>query len=273
MIQLNKVPILLLLVCLFSACEKQSKTPSYNDQPVIEGYLYANNSPSIKIMRQVASSKNVVFSDNNIDSLDVTIITQDSVYFLIPTGNGTYVNTNLIIKEGAEYTLQFMYNNRVVSAVTTVPNIPEDYKQSVTEISIQKIDANTTFTPGSFQMNDPIDLDWDNADNSHYMVIVENMETSPTLIRDTTDSRFQTRSFRNEPAIINSYSMRDQQFQYFGSHRLTLYRLNPDYATLYNDNSNSSQNLTNPTTNISNGLGIFTGISTDTLYLQVNKKK
>jgi hypothetical protein len=43
-------------------------------------------------------------------------------------------------------------------------------------------------------------------------------------------------------------------------------------AALYSDNSNSSQNLSNPTTNITNGLGIFTGISSDTLYLQVKQK-
>jgi hypothetical protein len=193
------------------------------------------------------------------------------VYYLTSVGGGIYSDSSLIIKEGVQYTLQFLYNNKVVSAVTTIPNIPKDYTQSVTEISVQKIDENTTFTPGSFQMNDPIELKWNNQDNAYFMVIVENMEANPTLIRDTTDSRFQVRSFRNEPAIINSYAMRDQQFQYFGRHMLTLYRLNPDYAALYNDNSNSSQNLTNPTTNITNGLGIFTGISSDTLYLQVNK--
>ncbi len=270
--QLNRTPCMLLLVILFSACEKKSNTPAYNDQPVIEGYLRANNYASVKISRQIASSENVVYSNNNLDSLVVTIKDADTVYNLISAGNGTYIDTNLIIKEGGQYTLQFVYNNKAVSAITTVPYLPDNYTQSATGISIQKIDSNSTFTPGSFTMNDPIELKWSNPDNSYFMVVVENMETSPTLIRDTTDSRFQVRSFRNEPAIINSYAMRDQQFLYFGRHMLVLYHLNPDYAALYTDNSNSSQNLTNPTTNITNGLGIFTGISSDTLYLQVNKK-
>jgi hypothetical protein len=52
---------------------------------------------------------------------------------------------------------------------------------------------------------------------------------------------------------------------------LILYHLNADYAALYNDTGNSSQNLTNPTTNIENGLGIFTGINADTLLLNVIK--
>lgn len=272
MIQPNKGPVLLLILLIFSACEKESNTPSYNDQPVIEGYLRANNYASIRITRQIASSTNVVYADNNIDSLVITISDPYSVYYLVSVGNGTYVDTNLIIRENVEYKLEFMYNNKVVSAETSIPYRPTNYTQSVAAISVQKIDSDTKFTPGSFQMNDPIELEWDNPDNSNFMVVVENMETNPTLIRDTTDSRFQVRSFRNEPAIINSYTMRDQQFQYFGRHMLTLYHLNPDYAALYTDNSNSSQNLTNPTTNITNGLGIFTGISSDTLYLQINKK-
>jgi hypothetical protein len=272
MIQLNKIPVLLLTAGLFSACKQQNLTPSYSDQPVIEGYLRANNVATVKIARQIAASTNVVYANNNIDSLALIIIAPDTIYNLVPVGNGTYSAPNLIIREGIQYTLQFMYNNKLVSAVTTVPYIPQNYTQSVSEISVQKIDSNTTFTPGSFQINDPIELKWSNTDNAYFMVVVENMETNPTLIRDTTNARFRTRSFRNEPAIVSAYTMRDQQFQYFGRHRLILYRLNPDYAALYNDNSNSSQNLTNPTTNITNGLGIFTGISSDTLYLQVNKK-
>jgi hypothetical protein len=270
--QLNKIPVIVLLITLFWSCEKQSTIPTYDDQPVIEGYLQANNIATVKISRQIASSENVVYSDSHLDSLVVTISDPDTVYYLTAAGGGIYADTNLLIKEGVQYTLQFMYNNKVVSAETTVPYIPKDYTQSVSEILVQKIDENTTFTPGSMQMNDPIELKWNNQDNAYFMVMVENMEANPTLIRDTTDSRFQVRSFRNEPAVINSYAMRDQQFLYFGRHMLTLYRLNPDYAALYSDNSNSSQNLTNPTTNITNGLGIFTGISSDTLYLQINKK-
>jgi hypothetical protein len=43
----------------------------------------------------------------------------------------------------------------------------------------------------------------------------------------------------------------------------------PDYASLYSENSTSSQNLTNPSTSIVNGYGIFTGLNADTLYLNV----
>ena len=104
------------------------------------------------------------------------------------------------------------------------------------------------------------------------MIVVQNIETDPELIRDTSDDRFPSRVFRNEPSVINEYKINQGQLLYFGRHILLLYHLNPDYATLYAADDNSSQNLKNPSTNISNGFGIFTGISADTLYLDVIKK-
>jgi hypothetical protein len=65
--------------------------------------------------------------------------------------------------------------------------------------------------------------------------------------------------------------LRPQEFQYFGKHRLILYHVLPDYASLYSENSTSSQNLTNPSTSIMNGYGIFTGLNSDTLYFTVNE--
>ncbi len=188
------------------------------------------------------------------------------------TGNGIYQDSTLIIMPEIGYTLHFKYRGKIVKASTIVPSLPKDFTQSSTELSLTKIESTTTFTPGSFQMNDPIDINWVNTDQSYYMIVVENTDNQPELIRDTTSARFRVANFRNEPAIIDQYQIRDMQFQYFGNYTITLFHLNEDYAALYSSNSSSSQNLTNPTSNITNGLGIFTGISTDTLLFKVHKK-
>jgi hypothetical protein len=60
-------------------------------------------------------------------------------------------------------------------------------------------------------------------------------------------------------------------FQYYGTHRIILYHVLPDYATLYDSNSTSSQNLSNPSTSILNGYGIFTGLNSDTLFVEVTE--
>jgi len=54
-------------------------------------------------------------------------------------------------------------------------------------------------------------------------------------------------------------------------HRIILFHVLPDYASLYDEKISSSQNLTNPSTSITNGYGIFTGLNSDTLYIRVNE--
>jgi len=61
------------------------------------------------------------------------------------------------------------------------------------------------------------------------------------------------------------------EFKYYGRHYLILYKINPEYAALYESTGNSSQNLRTPNSNIKNAQGIFTAVNSDTLLLNVKK--
>ncbi|MGC8802585.1 MAG: hypothetical protein ACP5PS_02250 [Bacteroidales bacterium] len=56
---------------------------------------------------------------------------------------------------------------------------------------------------------------------------------------------------------------------YYGHNYVILYHLNPEYAALYKFSGNTSLNIKEPTSNIVNALGIFTGINADTLNIYV----
>lgn len=99
--------------------------------------------------------------------------------------------------------------------------------------------------------------------------MVECTETDLDPITDFGDNDPPDFQFRKEPERADSSALNSREFSYFGTHRVVLFHLNVDYASLYDDASTSSLNLTNPTTSIENGYGIFTGISTDTLYIDV----
>jgi hypothetical protein len=128
-------------------------------------------------------------------------------------------------------------------------------------------------TGGRWEMADPLTLKWNNEDGSYYIVIVENMEATLDPVRDFGENAPPAGRFRKTPTTSAGLQMMPQEFQYFGQHRLILNHVLPDYASLYNENSTNSQNLTNPSTSIMNGYGIFTGLSTDTLYIFVNELK
>jgi hypothetical protein len=125
---------------------------------------------------------------------------------------------------------------------------------------------------GSFQMPEPVYLTWTNDDDSYYLVVIECMEEDPDPVRELNDS-IPDRGFmfRKRPTNSQGIEIRPQEFQYFGKHRVILFHVLPDYASLYDETESSSQNLTNPSTSITNGYGIFTGMNSDTLLIQVNE--
>jgi hypothetical protein len=51
-----------------------------------------------------------------------------------------------------------------------------------------------------------------------------------------------------------------------------VYRVNQEYVDLYENRQQDSRNLTEPLTNIKNGLGIFTAFSYAQAYFYVKKE-
>ncbi len=121
------------------------------------------------------------------------------------------------------------------------------------------------------EMQEPVTLRWVNGDDSYYIVVIENIETTLDLIRDFGDTTTAPHIFKKLTTTSSGLQLRPQEFQYYGKHRLILYHVLPDYASLYSQNSTSSQNLTNPSTSIMNGYGIFTGLNSDTLNFTVRE--
>lgn len=246
---------------LISSCEKNESTPEFEDIPVIEAYLHAGKKFELRVSRQIPFSSDPAFSEDDISQLSIIVNTQNQNYQLLSVGNGVYQSDALIIDSDTEYKVAFLYNNKNVEAITNIPAKPSGLNISANEIIIET----GTFPP---VMPEPIDVSWQNDDNSYYLIVVENIETDPELINENGAGGM---TFRNEPTQSNNYQINSRSFSYVGTHRIILFHLNPDYAKLYDDSGNSSQNLTNPNSSIQNGFGIFTGINSDTLYLEVKK--
>ena len=259
------------IVC--AACNKGAD-PAYNDRPVVTAYLVAGTHPVITISRQSGTTSGVVFSGDDLNKLVLSFRDDSTAYPLTCTDTGRYSSADMLVTAGKTYQLSFDYNGKTVTCSTTIPDKPDSFTASASSISIPKIDFSSMPGTGGFTMPAPIDLSWTNKDNSYYLILTENLESTHELIRDTLSfgSSRPAFSFRNEPSITSSARIDANQFQYFGKHRLILFKLLPDYAALYESVSNSSTSLTTAASNISNGFGIFTGINSDTLYIQVNKQ-
>ena len=216
-----------------------------------------------------------------LNNLEITLTKGDQQFPLFPIGNGYYANADLVIESEAVYRMDFQWEGEIVAAETYIP-AKKEASLSATEVSLQKIE----FTGGGFggggfgggQNITPIDISWNNTEGDYYYVVINNIEENPEYVNDIIaqfedDNGGRRRfTFISEPQIMDVYSINPQrELTQYGTHQIVIYRVNPEYAALYESSGNTTISLVQPPTNVENGLGILTGISSDTVYLEVKK--
>lgn len=269
---MKKLIILQIIFIFLSACEKatlSSASGSIN-LPVVEAYLIAGRTPVVKITYQLAlGSSNKILQP--IQNLDVFIESDGTNHPLLYSSNDSLYHADAAfqVESGKVYRLHFEYDGATISAETNVPKKPIAFELSGSSIAIQPI-GDPTSGGGFPSFPDPIEITWENTDGAYYLIVVENIESNPESIFENSEDDPRP-TFRSEPEQTSTYELGFQSFTYYGTHRVILYRLNAEYAPLYDDNRNSSQNLSTPYTNVLGGLGIFTGLNADTLSIEVTK--
>src|SRR5208283_1891309 len=138
---------------------------------------------------------------------------------------------------------------QIISAGTSIPSIPVNFKASDTTINITPSNG-FRFGQGSNNTFASISLTWNNPDNSYYLVAIQTAETNPVPIntRDTMGTKSSFRIFRTQPSTSSGIAIQATQFVYYGKQRIILYHLNADYAALYNFSGNTTLNITEPHT-------------------------
>ena len=260
--KIKAFPIFVITLFIISGCSKENYNPDFEDIPVVEGYLYAGQPLEIKVSKQVPYSNDAVYSSDNLDSLTVRVFDGNLYYDLIPVGDGKYTHSNININQFNTFEVEFYFNNLTVSAETTVPEKPTNFFSSA---------SNVYLSDDIFTSNDPDELEfsWDNTDGSYYFLLIENIESNPTPIYDNSNMSNINQLFKLAPTQSDNYSMKTRRFSHYGNHRIILFHINPDLAALYEENDNTSQNISNPPTELENAFGIFTGINSDTLFVNV----
>lgn len=262
------VACLLIMVALSSCLKEEEATPIDNDpQAVVEAYLLPGSPIVVRVKREVPFQE--VDDGSGLGGLFITVGHGTSVDTLFDEGNGIYSGATMVA-QSEQYALQFDFNERRVTSVTDIPISPVGFGISASYLEIPVLEPGNGPPSGGFSFPDPIEVTWQNPGTAYHLVVVECIEDDPQQIADS-DAPVRPR-FRTEPTTNTEAELSFRDFTYFGTHRIILYRLNADYAALYLDNGANSQNLTTPQTNIVNGLGIFTGVNTDTLFLEVQEQ-
>jgi hypothetical protein len=274
--------LLLLIIALSSCADFENGIVDNNPKPVVEAYLSPRTTVQIRVYKEIPYADVTNASANKevpIENLKISLKGPESTVQLTYIGEGLYkAPASFLVGVGKEYSMKFDYNGMAVSASSIIPSKPLNYTADKDLITRQAIDLSLGGgglggrPGGSFNEQSTLNLNWTNPNSDYFISVIENMESNPVEIVkfpvDPTRVRPDIR-FRNEPIQGNTVAIRPQNFQYFGYHRVILFKLNPDYVALYKRNGNTTQNISTPPTTITNGLGIFTGVNSDTLKVRV----
>ncbi len=266
---MKNICIAILIIALISCCKKEDDS-QFGNKLVVESYIFPGNSVQVKIDKLIPFNNDTISDTLDINKLNIYMADDSKSVLLKNYGSGIYADSNFQINESDNYHLSIDYNGQNIYANTSIPLKPANCQQSVNSISIPSFSGGGM--PSSIPtFPDPVKITWDAVAGLYYLVIAENIESNPTAINDFSGEA-PPRMFRNEPLQTNTYELESMQFNYLGKHRIIIFSLKPEYAVLYQDGGSSSQNLTGINTNVENGLGIFTGVNSDTLYLTVKKQ-
>lgn len=244
------------------SCEESELNTVQDARVIVEAFLHAGEPISIHISKEVLFKREEGDDNFDIEGLEITMDDGIESFLLIDQDEGIYTSDKLVSDTKA-YTINFNYNGIEIQSETTIPSKPQEYTSSTSSLEIQGF---TGGGPPTFS-SESLNLSWSNTDESYYIVVITNLETIPSLIN--TSGFGGNRSFRSEPLIAGSYEIGSQNFEYYGSHAVVLYKVNAEYAALYEDPGDNSLNIKTPFTNITNGLGIFTAMNSDTLYVEI----
>jgi hypothetical protein len=248
--------------CCMLACKKNSISDADYARPVVESYLVPGTAVQVKVYYQKYLEDTISYGFP-ITGLKLKISDGSSTVQLTESKEGTYVYTDTtFIRAKKTYTLNFDYTDKVISAQTTVPDKPTGFKASATEQYVPPFSMG-----GTQETFKPVTFSWNNTASWYYMMVLKNVEASPTKI----SSRPGNSNLNSEVSLGQTSSWQTQQmtFNYLGNYKVLLVHINKEYSDALNNNGGSSLNLTNPSTNITNGLGIFTAMQADTLNLKI----
>ncbi len=264
--------LLFAMLLIIVGCTEDSPLEPENALIVVRGYIYANEPVNdIQITTSLPLGSEAT-SAPPVNNAQVSFVRDGVVYDLVlsagDSGYYHYPGDDLTVNSGDVFTIQVDYNGEVTTGTTTVPHPPE-----AVEISNDEMFISTSFFP-RFGENDStrfIEITWEEDASSLFYVVVESTEENPEEIElfSGFDGDRIGRRMTFPPSSTSQFELQMFSIQYYGAHVAKVYRVNQEYADLYQSRNQDSRDLNEPLTNIENGLGIFSAFASTNVEFKV----
>jgi hypothetical protein len=272
----RKIVLMIFGSIILSGCSENPLLPT-ESQIVVQAFLYDNETVSDVYVGRSSSLGSADSTNQPISTAAVTLQKNGTTYRLTPDvsreGYYFYSGADLVVATGDQYSIQIVGDGTTVMAKTTVPTKPVAVSISKPVITFTTETISTPMgTRTRVSLSDTVNIQWINSTNDLYFVVVKSIDSNRTAISTDTMGMVRSRMFTSRPTTENYYRLSESQLQYTGKYYAYVYHVNEEYANLYKSREQDSRNMTEPLTNIKNGLGIFSAFASDTVSFIVKKE-
>lgn len=278
-----------LFLATFISCEEEIiYTP--DERFVLQAYLYANEPLwDVSIRNAVPLSVGDSVGEPINDAI-ITLYKNDIAYTLVSssdTGTYHYPGDDLIIETDDKFSIEAIVGEKTAIGNTSVPESPKGVIMSDATIELPEIKIDPYSGRPEFgamqalmavQKEIQLEVLWDNPNGELYFVVIENADDNQESIFPDFGGKFGSAgrgAFRKItlPTRESSHQINFSEMRYWGKYVVKVYRINKEYADLYDNLEQDSRDLNEPPTNIKNGLGIFSAFNSQNVYFNVIKQE
>ena len=265
--------ISLFLVLGFSCNQTDETDPKF----VIEGFIFAGEPVNdIKIKEQTGIDE--PDSLNRLIKDAIVVLIKGGQEYLLQYDEDTYkyFDGDLVVESGDKFRIEVTVGDRMAYAETTVPAPTQGLSISDTEVIVPTLVLSFSLINQLTDLffNARLTTRWENPNNELHFIVVESVVTEVDPIFPDgfpEDARDFLAGFKFAPQAleVDTFDIIGIAFESYGRYRAKVYRVNQEYADLFNNPEQDSRDLTLPPSNVINGFGIFSAFAADSVFFDI----
>jgi hypothetical protein len=260
---------------LFISCSQEEKV---TDNYVVEAYIYSNEPvKNIKVTQTLSIQSTDTIAP---PVKDATIVLKKSgIEYLLQFDDKSstyfYPANDLEVRPNDVFDITVKSQPRIATASTVVPLATRGLNLSDNKIHIPQIQINlyTREQVTALFASARLKVNWDNSDNQLHFISVESLDKFdpifPSDFPPSVITLFRTFRFVSAPNRNNTYEIIGLSLETYGRYRVKVYRVNKEYADLFENQKQDSRDLNEPPSNITNAFGIFSAFASDSAFFEV----
>lgn len=266
----RNIYILTAALMAFTSCEVVNTRVRDEKTPVIRAFIMPQSdtlSVSVRFM--------IVYSASEDDTVQLPV-NNIPVYLIHGTDSllmpenpdqpGSYIlhSGSMSLQPKDTIGLYGVYEQTIFRSSTVIPDGVQSLAISATSLYYTVSDPRSMLSAGE------LTISWDNSASDFYYVIVENTEDDPEPLNEMlADMPMMSFAY---PSQADQFAISMRNIRYFGKHRVVVYHVNPEFADLFDNGELTSNAITQPPGNVENAMGIFTALTSDTVFFTVYKQ-